>query len=85
MQRKVDLVVNRRLKNRTVELYRETIDLNKQDFYEALEAVEKLYPKDIISPEHWVVKTNLMTGKEYLEAPNTPLACSPASETYWSM
>ena len=32
-----------------------------------------------------VTKTNLMTGKEYTESVNTPLACSPASETYWSM
>ena len=31
-----------------------------------------------------VVRTNLMTGQEYEEDVNTPLCCSPASETYWS-
>ena len=30
-------------------------------------------------------RTNLMTGKKYMEDANTPLCCSPASETYWSM
>lgn len=35
--------------------------------------------------EKTVTRVNLMTGKEYEEAANTPLACSPASETYWSM
>lgn len=34
--------------------------------------------------EKTVVRTNLMTGAEYTESVNTPLACSPASETYWS-
>jgi len=32
-----------------------------------------------------VEKTNLMTGKSYLEDADTPLCCSPASETFWSM
>ena len=32
-----------------------------------------------------VEKTNLMTGEKYTESVNTPLSCSPASETYWSM
>jgi hypothetical protein len=32
-----------------------------------------------------VVRTNLMTGKEFLEDVNTPNCCSPASETFWSM
>lgn len=31
-----------------------------------------------------VTRVNLMTGLEYEEDVNTPLACSPASETYWS-
>jgi hypothetical protein len=35
--------------------------------------------------EKRVVKTNLMSGKEYTESVNTPLHMSPASETYWSM
>jgi hypothetical protein len=28
---------------------------------------------------------NLMTGKDIQIAENTPWACNPASETYWSM
>ena len=35
--------------------------------------------------ERRVTKRNLMTGEDYVERVNTPLACSPASETYWSM
>ena len=35
--------------------------------------------------EKTVTRVNLMTGKEYEESVNTPAACSPASETYWSM
>jgi hypothetical protein len=31
-----------------------------------------------------VTKRNLMTNEEYQEDINTPLCCSPASETYWS-
>lgn len=34
---------------------------------------------------HMVTRKNLMTGLEYQEKSNTPLCCSPASETYWSM
>jgi len=32
-----------------------------------------------------VERTNIMTGKKYMEKANTPLFLSPASETYWSM
>jgi len=32
-----------------------------------------------------VERTNLMTGKKYMEPANTPLCSSPSSETYWSM
>lgn len=32
-----------------------------------------------------VTRVNIMTGKEYQERRDTPLACSPASETYWCM
>lgn len=35
--------------------------------------------------EKFVTKTNLMTGKEYEERVNTPIYCSPSSESYWSM
>ncbi len=32
-----------------------------------------------------VERRNLMSGKTYYEAVCTPISCSPASETYWSM
>lgn len=32
-----------------------------------------------------VERVCLMTGKTYQERRDTPLSCSPASETYWSM
>lgn len=32
-----------------------------------------------------VLRVNLLTGKEYYEAVNTPNYCSPSSEAYWSM
>jgi len=32
-----------------------------------------------------VERTNLMSGKKYMEDVNTPNFCSPASESYWSM
>lgn len=35
--------------------------------------------------EQTVVRTNLMSGKQFRESVNTPYYCSPSSETYWSM
>ena len=32
-----------------------------------------------------VTRTNLMTGNTYQESVNTPMCCSPSSETFWSM
>ena len=49
------------------------------------------YAEQLIRIPSWynhaflVTRKNLMTGKEYQEEENTPLSCSPASETYWSM
>jgi hypothetical protein len=37
-----------------------------------------------IPSTHRVVK-NLMSGRDVVEAIDTPLCCSVASETYWSM
>ena len=45
-------------------------------------AETEYYAKHI---EKTVTRVNLMTGAEYTESVNTPLACSPSSETYWSM
>jgi hypothetical protein len=36
------------------------------------------------SIEQFVERKNLMTGLPFKESVNTPWACSPASETYWS-
>ena len=35
--------------------------------------------------EKKVTRTNMMSGIAYQERINTPLHCSPASESYWSM
>ena len=35
--------------------------------------------------ERTVTRVNMMSGGEYTESVNTPLCCSPSSETYWSM
>lgn len=45
-------------------------------------AEQVYYAKNI---EKTVTRVNLMTGAEYTESVNTPAACSPSSETYWSM
>jgi len=31
-----------------------------------------------------VTRINIMTGNTYQESINTPMCCSPSSETYWS-
>lgn len=36
-------------------------------------------------PVKMVQRINLQSGLPYMEAEDTPLCCSPASETYWSM
>jgi hypothetical protein len=56
-------------------------DAEHPKFNYAIAEVE-YYAKHI---ERDVTRVNLMTGAEYVESVNTPLACSPASETYWSM
>lgn len=35
--------------------------------------------------ETYVTRVNLMSGKEYQERYDTPVYCSPAFESYWSM
>ena len=40
------------------------------------------YDKNIVQ---YVERTNLMTGKKYMEKVGTPAYLSPACETYWSM
>ena len=52
----------------------------KDDF--AVASVDK---HEELFPVKMVERVNLMSGKTYLEAENTPNYCSPASEAYWSM
>ena len=33
----------------------------------------------------YVERTNIMTGKKFMEREDTPFFCSPSSETFWSM
>ena len=44
---------------------------------------------NIVDTRHYqapmVERTNLMTGKKFMEDINTPYFCSPSSESYWSM
>jgi hypothetical protein len=35
--------------------------------------------------ETYVTKTNLMGGAKFTERYDTPIYCSPSSESYWSM
>ena len=35
--------------------------------------------------EKSVTKRNLMTGQEFSQSVNTPRACDPSSELYWTM
>jgi len=35
--------------------------------------------------ETYVIRKNLMAGKEFQERYDTPYFCSPSSESYWSM
>lgn len=49
-------------------------------------------PYGVAEVEHYrtrvvrqVTRTNLLSGREYQEASNTPGFCSPSSEAYWSM
>ncbi len=48
-----------------------------------LEVAEITVYKTLI--EKMVERTNLMSGKKYMESVNTPNYCSPSSEAYWSM
>jgi len=43
---------------------------------------EEDYERDI---NVMVERTNMMTGKTYMEKLDTPGYCSPSSESYWSM
>ena len=58
------------------------IKRQKYDGAQLAVAEVAFYTKNIAGT---VTRTNLMTGKDYQESVNTPMCCSPSSETYWSM
>lgn len=39
----------------------------------------------VVIKETYVTRTNLLSGTAYRERYDTPVYCSPASESYWSM
>lgn len=55
--------------------------LAKEEFVGLAVAELGVYLESI---QKMVVRTNLMSGKEYMESVNTPSYCSPSSESYWS-
>jgi hypothetical protein len=53
-----------------------------------IDTVVKRYIKDgfvALAFETYVIKKNLVGGKEFAERYDTPSFCSPSSESYWSM
>ena len=59
-----------------------------RDSFEAAEAygVATYGKKAIVNVyETYVTRINLMSGEEFTERYDTPICCSPSSETYWSM
>ena len=54
---------------------------------EMVDLTAKLYPASKFRfelHETYVTRVNMMSGLEYKEHFETPIYCSPASETYWS-
>jgi len=53
------------------------------------EYIQKTYPRQkkfmTYVHETYVTRVNLMSGKEFKERYDTPIFCSPAFESYWSM
>jgi hypothetical protein len=52
--------------------------------YEGVENYVIASMEDYRKLDTTVERTNYMTGKTFMEDVNTPYACSPSSETYWS-
>lgn len=62
----------------------------KQDYTGVtLAQMERMYPQRsryvVFIHETYVVRKNIMGGKDFQERYDTPYYCSPASETFWSM
>ena len=65
----------------------DTVDINVPTI-EAAEAYGAAHYKNtdrVEIHETYVTRVNIMSRKEFQERYDTPLCCSPASETYWSM
>ena len=62
---------------------RQRTRLNNQAGFEKFAYAEATVYRTTI--EKMVERTNMMTGKKYMESVNTPNYCSPSSESYWSM
>lgn len=75
-----------------------TTAIRKGKSYKTLAAARAAITREQLDTDKWriaeevmfaefvskkVVRTNAMTGEEYEEDINTPLCCSPSSETYW--
>jgi len=66
----------------------DVVDVTYEEAMSKLEALEKKYPRNnyrVEMHETWVTRKNLLSGLEYTERFDTPVHCSPASESYWSM
>jgi len=69
------------------------IDFNSEGSEQRLtnmrDNLARIYPSNggyrVEEYDTWVTKTNLMSGKTYQERYDTPISCSPASDTFWSM
>ena len=60
----------------------ETFEQAKEVFYSRF-PIEKGFLCLVF--ETYVTRKNLLSGKEYKERYDTPIYCSPSSESYWSM
>lgn len=58
---------------------------NKGGNWSVMECGEWNVFKGLKFPTKMVTRKNMMTGKDYVEAEDTPTFMSPSSESYWSM
>mgnify|MGYP003565380054 FL=1 len=79
--------VDRRNRNGERLVFKKDLEYTNCD--ELQEALNRDYPVSegyrVVLHETMITKTNAMTGKKYQERYDTPLSCSPSSETYWAM
>lgn len=61
---------------------RQRTRLNNQAGFEKFSYAEATVYRETI--EKMVERTNMMSGEKYMESVNTPIYCSPSSESYWS-